>query len=130
MLSNQVKTERRDHKRYRVQGHMVIVDTDQCGPIIDLSMGGLAFQYAAPQAHERDGKRILSATLIGEDFCLAKVPLETISISAIEKGGVSVNRCNVRFGELNAEQKKKIKHFILINSLDAAKQALLQKDEL
>jgi c-di-GMP-binding flagellar brake protein YcgR len=127
MLSNKTKTERRDHKRYRVKGHMVIVDTDQCGPIIDLSMGGLAFRYAAPQADKNDGKRMISATLIGEDFCLAKVPLETISIATIEKNGVSVNRCNVRFGELDAEQKKRIKNFIIMNSLDAAQKVLKKK---
>jgi c-di-GMP-binding flagellar brake protein YcgR len=109
---------------------MVIVDTDQCGPIIDLSLGGLAFRYASPQANKNDGKRMLSATLIGEDFCLTKVPLETVSVTATEKSGVLVNRCNVRFGELDAEQKKRIKNFVILNSLDAAQKALKDKFEL
>lgn len=117
--------ERRNHRRMRVRGYVLITNTLKCGPIVDISKGGCAFRYVPDQKKPEVEEELTSGTLIGNDFCLNKVPIEIVSESSINKGIVSIHRCGIRFGELRPGQAKKLKNFLLINILDDVKRSLL-----
>ena len=85
------------------------------GQIIDISQGGVAFSYIdqkdrAGNSYEMD---ILSA---GNKFYLENVFFKTImDVDAADESAFSpikLKRQRIQFVNLNADQKKKLKHFI------------------
>jgi hypothetical protein len=83
--------------------------------IMDISKGGLAFQYVA------NGERIydssdLDIAYSNASFYLEKVPFKAVSDLEVENGirwsSLKVRRCGVKFGELTHSQISLLEGFI------------------
>ena len=117
MTDRKETVEQRKHKRFEVQsGAFVGVGPhfNKVGPLIDMSMDGLAFCY---RAHVKQ-RRGLSLDIFStdRDFYLTYVPFKTVS--DVEVGGEApsspapLRRSSVRFGKLTPNQKSQIEYLI------------------
>jgi hypothetical protein len=110
--------ERRKHKRFLVQDDAIAVlrpSVDKRGPIIDISMGGLAFGYiTSKDSSDRSSK--IDILLPDLRFYLGQVPIRTVSdfeiTSELAFRGIKRRRCSVQFGKLTQEQVSQLGHFI------------------
>jgi c-di-GMP-binding flagellar brake protein YcgR len=117
MTSSKQIVERRKQKRFQVPpGTFVALFPDyiRAGPVLDLSMGGLAFTYMSEEKPP-NGLFELEIILPEQAFHLQGVPFSTISDFVREdvpSGYVTVRRCGVQFGELTDRQKHQLEYFI------------------
>ena len=110
--------ERRKHKRFLVQDDAIAVlrpNVDKRGPIIDISRGGLAFDYiTGKDSSDRSSK--LDILLPDLGFYLGHMPIRTVSDLEVASGlafrGIKRRRCSVQFGKLTQEQMSQLGHFI------------------
>ena len=110
--------EQRKNKRFHLkEGAFAIPSarSRKLWQIMDISRGGLAFQYVA------NGERIYDSSDLdiassSSSFYLAKVPFKAVSDLEIENGirwsSLKVRRCGVQFGELTRNQVSLLEDFI------------------
>jgi hypothetical protein len=117
MTNIQQQADRRKQKRFNVQKDAFVAvgpHFDKVGPIIDVSMGGLAFHYLAI-GKQKDG---LSADifLTNRDFFVGYVPFEIVrdfEVPNIQPTGIAtMRRCSLRFRDLTQSQVSKLRFFI------------------
>ena len=113
--------ERRKHKRFRAEDGAFAVlrrpwpHPTTLGRIEDISMYGVAFDYAAG---EEPPHRSAELEILWNDcsFSLKKVPSKTISdsVTAIRGrfGSLEMRRRSMRFRKLTPYQKSKLEYFI------------------
>ncbi len=108
--------EQRKHKRFEVQsGAFVGVgpDFNKVGPLIDMSMDGLAFCY---RAHVKQRKGLsLDIFSTDGDFYLSYVPFKAVSDSktpGTPSGSVTTRQCTVQFGDLTPHQMSQLQYLI------------------
>jgi hypothetical protein len=110
--------ERRRHKRFIVQEGTLAVfggHPGTVGPVIDISMGGLAFRYAgnAELPKEPSQLDILLADRISHLYAL---PCETVydfeTGNTAPLPSVKERRRGVKFGRLTPNQKSHLEFFI------------------
>lgn len=118
-----VQSDRRRHKRFRVkEGALAFLDTVP-GTIVDISEGGMAIHYVV---FEREPERQfrLDIFFAADDFYLADIPSKLVSDVRSQPesqfSAVRVKRLGIRFGELDDEQKARLKYFILHNTVAEA----------
>ena len=117
-------SERRSHKRFRVkEGAMAFLGTVP-GTIVDISESGMAIHYVV---FEREpGRQFrLDIFFADDDFYLSDIPSEIISDTqslsdSSPFSAVRVQRLGIRFCELNDEQERRLKYFILHNTVAEA----------
>ena len=102
---------------------MFISNTSKNGPVIDVSMGGLAFQYI--ERKETREETIKFGTLIGGDFCLRQAPVETVAETRYVEDDTVHCRCGLKFGALSRVEKKKLQQFIASRAVDDTKKNAL-----
>ncbi|UCD86681.1 MAG: PilZ domain-containing protein [Desulfobacterales bacterium] len=110
-MTKKTLVERRKHKRIQVRtGAFVGVGPhfNQVGPLIDISMGGLAFRYMAREK-QPDGLS-LDIFLTDRDFYLDYVPFT--AVSDFKTPDTTTRRCSVQFGNLTQSQISCLEHFI------------------
>jgi len=117
MTDRKETVEQRKHKRFKVQsGAFVGVGPDfaKVGPLIDMSMDGLAFCY---RAHVKQ-RRGLSLDIFStdRDFYLSYVQYKTVSDVEVDgeapSGLAPLRRSSVRFGKLTPNQKSQLEYLI------------------
>lgn len=88
-------------------------------PIIDISRGGLAFQYIDDEMWPATFN-ILSLRKTSEGFDIDNIPIRIVSDRAITSlsGAMFIRRCGIKFEELASFQKSQIDSFISIHTLD------------
>jgi PilZ domain-containing protein len=83
--------------------------------IMDISKGGLAFQYVANGERLYDSSD-LDIAYSSDSFYLEKVPFKAVSDLEVENGirwsSLKVRRCGVQFGELTQHQVSLLEDFI------------------
>ncbi len=112
------KVERRQNKRFQANEGLFIVTepyTSVHGRIIDISKGGLAFQYI--ESRDRPDKRFkLSIFLKKHGFLIENVNVETVSDIEITYFSqitfLSLRRCGVRFVGLKKKQVLQLENII------------------
>jgi len=85
----------------------------ELGPVLDISMGGLAVQYIDNKKRQADCLE-LSISLPPEGHKLEKIPFEIVSdvvVAQLPDAKVIRKRC-VQFGELNSYQSFQLESFI------------------
>ncbi len=117
------QSDRRSHKRFRVkEGALAFLDTVP-GTIVDISEGGMAIHYIVFEK-EPERRFRLDIFFAADDFYLAEIPSELVSDVRSQPesqfSAVRVKRLGIRFGELDDEQKARLKYFILHNTVAAA----------
>ncbi len=117
MTNTKARVEQRKHKRFRVQdGAFVILrPTDTgVGRLIDISMGGLTFDYVTRKAPSIEATE-LDIFLTDSDFRLYEFPCQSVwdlITYEIPTTAVHKRRCGVQFGELTQSQVFQLEHFI------------------
>lgn len=112
--------ERRKHERYQVEDSAFVLLWPPCcisGQVVDISAGGLAFRYLAPET-PLDKESDLEIVCTHCDFGSGAIPFRTIS--DVEMGSPSSGdtlrthqrRRGVQFRALTEHEKSQIEYFI------------------
>lgn len=111
-------TERRKHKRFRVQNGSFAALCPQfsiLGQIIDISTGGLSFRYVASEGRSKESSQ-LRILLTDGSFCFDKIPFEAVWDTPMPRefsfGAITLRQCGVQFGELTHGQKLDLQYFM------------------
>ncbi len=88
-------------------------------PIIDISRGGLAFQYIDDKMWT-DAFHMLAIKRTSEEFEIDNIPIRIVSDRAITSlsAAMFIRRCGIKFEELAPFQKSQIDSFISLHTLD------------
>jgi hypothetical protein len=110
--------EKRKHKRFRSKDLAYAAFGSKAmkiGQIIDISLGGLAFQYIA-DGDQINGARELEIYLATNGFHIKDIPFNTISDIALPKefslSTIIMRRRGVQFGMLTKFQKTQLGYLI------------------
>ena len=89
------------------------------GKILDVSKGGLCFQYVTPQGKHTNEKAPIEIDVFmgDESYYLHDIPSKLIYDREIEEGldypkGVEYGRCGLQFGKLTKEQASQWSFFL------------------
>jgi hypothetical protein len=115
MTNSEERVERRKHKRLRVEENAyVILKPCTVGPLIDISMDGLTFEYVSikqPSKMESE----LDIAMINSAFSLRNVPCKMLSdfkVEDVPSNPLSIRQCRVQFRDLTQHQISKLGDFI------------------
>jgi hypothetical protein len=127
-MESRGQIERRKHRRLQVQDIAFAVLRDQgrqLGQIMDISMGGLAFNYIAGGGNA-DSAFELDILLAYKGLYMKKIQFKTISDFQIANKSpftpITMRRRGIKFGELTPKQTSMLKNFIqehTVNNMDA-----------
>ncbi len=127
-MESRGQIERRKHRRLQVQdiAFAVLRDQDrQLGQIMDISMGGLAFNYISGGGNA-DSAFELDILLAYNGLYMKKIQFKTISDFQIANKSpftsITMRRRGIKFGELTPKQTSMLKNFIqeyTIDNMDA-----------
>jgi hypothetical protein len=115
MKNGEERVERRKHKRFRVQeGAYVIFRPRTVGPLIDISMDGLTFEYVSiKQPSKMESELVIAMT--NNAFSLRNVPCKILSdfkVEGVSSNLLSIRQCRVQFRDLTQHQISKLGDFI------------------
>ena len=123
MLNRETAVERRKYKRYRAdRGSLLMLKPNTCGvgQIIEISTGGLTFEYLiehlsgkSPSMQEQETE--LRIFVPRSSFRLNGIPCQGVwDLGLYEVPGTPLlkRRCRVKFGKLTPQQVSQIEHFI------------------
>jgi hypothetical protein len=117
MTSKKQVVERRKHKRFHVQdGTFAVLGPryGKIGPIINMSMSGLAFSYVAGD-EQGDSSYQLSILLAADSFHLTRIPFKTVWDTEAEEvpfSTLAMRQCGVEFGNLTERQISQMEYFV------------------
>ena len=114
-----IEVENRKFKRFKVKDlSFALLKSDsyeELGEIIDISKGGLAFQYLVGENQIKEAVE-LDIILAHNGFHLKKLPCKTISdfeiINEIYFSSLKMRRHSIKFGELDNNQISELDYFI------------------
>jgi len=108
--------ERRRFKRYRVKSGAYTVNSSRPGLIVDISVGGMSFNYIDRKEWPEETFRLDIVFGPEEEFRLNDIPYRIVSDRVADKGfhdsGLVVKRRGIEFGELTSEQRIRLEYFI------------------
>ncbi len=113
--------EFRKNKRYKSKEGIFIVLRPQAPPtklgnLVDISLGGLAFQYYQPDNRSYSDIEELDIYISGDGCYLDNIPINIITeITKPDEGGaypVLIKRYGVKFGNLTADMRNRLAYFI------------------
>jgi hypothetical protein len=115
-IEGKASAERRTHKRFEVQhGAIASAHLTAVGEIINISHGGLEFQYVASRERSKESCR-LSISLADSTFNLGMIPFKVAwdvpMPETFSCGPFSLRYCGVEFGNLADYQKLGLRFFV------------------
>ncbi len=121
-MEQRVTEERRQHPRLHTKRHksfVLIPEDTKLGEIIDISMGGIAFQYVGDEMWSEAPLQI--GTLFGEgDLWLENLSLKVVSDTVLESpyylGYPALRRRSMQFCDLNETEISMLEQFITLNT--------------
>ena len=123
-MDSRGQIERRKYRRFQVQdiAFAVLRDQDrQLGQIMDISMGGLAFNYIAGGGNA-DSAFELDILLAYKGLYMKKIQFKTVSDFQIANKSpfspITMRRHGVKFSELTKKQTSMLKNFIKEHTID------------
>ena len=124
-MESRGQIERRKNRRLQVQDIAFAVLRDQgrqLGQIVDISMGGLAFNYIAGGGNA-DSAFELDILLAYKGLYMKKIQFKTISDFQIANKSpftaITMRRRGIKFGELTPKQTSMLKNFIQEHTVDS-----------
>jgi len=112
--------DRRNHKRYRVREGAFAVHSLQLGPVTDIGMGGLAFEYICIGESVPESSR-LDIFMSNSAFHLKGIPVHTVSDVDMHTQSpfqsYMMRRCSVAFENLTDENELLMRRFIEANTV-------------
>ena len=115
MTDGKELVERRRHKRFEIPSYSAYAvfrrhwpRSSIMGNIVDISLGGLSFQYIGSEkcSYRSSDMDIL---LTDGSFYLNRVRVNAISDLSV---GLETRQCSVQFGDLRDNQKSDLRYFI------------------
>jgi len=112
--------ERRTQTRFEARSGIFTLD-HHLGKIIDISVGGLSFEYAE-QSESGEPPAGLGTIFDDEELCLDRIPVSTINDIVSPEAAESsesttvLRRCSVRFHDLSPMQRCQLENFIWFNT--------------
>ena len=118
--------DQRTHPRFSVkEGAIAAIKpySDVLGQIIDISIGGLSFQYLDSHFNSKQGKNML-ILFTKADFLLEDIPFSTVADFKMAESNrfssLPMRRRCVRFKSLSLDQTQSLMHFILSHTINAS----------
>ena len=110
--------ERRQYKRFQAKSGAFALSkasVNTLGQIVDISQGGLAFEYMA-RGETTNGTAEIDILFAERFFYLQSLPCKVISDSEITLqnpfSSIRMRRLSVEFTKLTPKQRSELKHFI------------------
>jgi hypothetical protein len=119
-MSEEKVVDRRRHKRFRVKtGGLALLSPDWphstlVGDILDISPGGIAFQYVGDEPPRQEVCEVGLACSYSH-FYLGKIPVKAVSDFSMAKvpfGSLVPRRLSLRFEKLTPDQSSGIQEYI------------------
>ena len=112
MLQLQELINQRQDRRFQIKNRAfaMLANWTIRFEIIDISSKGLAFRYIGKEKWFSDLNEL--DLLYGEDFCLKKFPIISISDYTISKSFIPMRRHSVMFHKLQPHQQDQLQQFI------------------
>lgn len=114
-MAQRVRKERRKFIRYRPKGGTIAVNNHALGPVINISMGGLSFQYLEGESSTPHSDS-LGIFLGSDDVLIDQIRTRVISDQRIALGSVFLQLCtrqrSIQFLNLSEKQRKNLQEFI------------------
>ena len=117
MTNTKKSVERRKNARFKVRSRAYAAlgpNFDQVGPLIDIGMGGLSFQYTARE--KQPSGLSLDIVFTNSSFCLDYIPFKAVSDLEITDtappGSPPKRRASVQFEKLTSYQELLLSHFV------------------
>lgn len=112
--------ERRASVRISVNDGMLAIHANKPGRILDISKGGVAFEYSEDEEWP-EGDLTLDVLYGEKDFYLDLLPVETVSECCCDLQNVckirkACHRRSLQFGRLSAVQQAQLNYFLKINA--------------
>lgn len=122
-----IKVEKREFTRFKIKDlSFALLKSsfyEELGEIIDISKGGLAFQYLVGENQIKESVE-LDIILAYNDFYIKKLPCKTISdfdiINEIYFSSLKMRRHSIKFGELDNNQISELDYFIKQHTISEA----------
>lgn len=115
-MNFELSTERRKHKRYRLKQGTYAGSSPSVGMIVDISLGGVAFNYVKFGDQEAESNFVLCGD---DDCCIENLPCQVISDKASHGSSslspIVTRRRRVSFGNLTEAQTLMLEKFIYEN---------------
>jgi len=119
-------SEKRKYRRFGVQyGAFVASESNAAifGPMLNISKGGLAFQYYANDSSQLKDEDELAIFMNSNGYYLGSVPFKTVSnLESSEKNPfstISMRICGIQFGALTEEQMDLLDYFLESHTVKA-----------
>ena len=124
MVGTERTVEKRKHKRFKVQKNTYIItvnDTTNLGQMINISKGGLAFNYIG-QKEKISGWHKVDIFLSSKRFYLKEILFKATSDFYLDPNTpfstVLMKQCGGEFGEMTDEQKSQLDYFLDNHTID------------
>jgi hypothetical protein len=124
MVGTERTVEKRKHKRFKVQKNTYIItvnDTTNLGQMINISKGGLAFNYIG-QKEKIAGWHKVDIFLSSKRFYLKEILFKATSDFYLDPNTpfstVLMKQCGGEFGEMTDEQKSQLDYFLDNHTID------------
>jgi len=101
----------------------------ELGPLVDISMGGLAVQYIAAKNRGPQGSQ-LAISLNGSGLFIEPIPFKTVvdKVVAVLPDERQIHNLSVEFGKLTAYQSFQLEAFIANHTTEIARERRKVKD--
>ncbi len=111
------RNEQRREKRFFTEDRAIACFNDPSitfpiAHIIDISKGGLSFQYLRTPTSKQDIKEFDLNILFDDEILIEEVPIHIITDDIMIEGHLTMYRCGVKFGDLSQYQNKQLEIFI------------------
>jgi hypothetical protein len=111
--------DRRTFPRFRVKDGTLAINQTILGPVVDISLGGMAFEYYGNDLSDNEYEN-MGFYFIDSEFLLTGIRSKTIKDTVIEPNSgimpIIRKRRSIQFIELTTEQRETIKRFINQNT--------------
>ena len=118
-MSAKKASDRRVKVRLGVDETQLAINANKPGRIVDVSRGGISFEYQSGEKWPETGVLSIDALHGEEDFYLDTVPVTMVTDFALQAQGPLCpcsRRRGLRFGELTDAQEAQLDKFIRITS--------------
>ena len=109
------RKERRQFMRFRPKDGTMAINHHALGPVINISMGGLSFQYMGEDS-TKPISNILGIFLGSDNVLIEKISTKIITDRLISQGSAflktSTRQRSIQFTNLTKSQRKNLKSFI------------------
>ncbi len=112
--------DRRHFPRFRVKDGTLAINQTILGPVVDISLGGMSFEYYGSDLEDNEMEN-MGFYFIDSEFLLTGIRSRTVQDTVVEPNGgimpIIRKRRSIQFVDLTNKQRETIKRFINQNTI-------------